>query len=274
MTDSNDLATLNNSSDSEEERKAKKKAARERRKVREMNRAVPKLPRNKLVILKNSEKDGGWYENWEYPKNRSLGCLPHPFRLIASGSVGRGKTLTIKNLILQHQSGKKKFKKLYICTCSLDSTEYLDMEPTGLMTTLPEPDMFDGSEKCCLVIDDYETEASNKAELRKMATLFRYTSTHRNLSIICSYQSFVNIPSIARKCANTFLIYKPRSKLDLTTIANRCGIEKENIKSIFKTVCNGNYDSLMIDHSVGSPAPLRKNVFEKIIMADSDSDDE
>lgn len=269
------MSDRESSSDSEGTKQEKRERRREnaqKRRAKRANRSVPKMPKNKLLVIKNAEKDTGWYESWDYPKKRSIGHLPHPFRLIASGSVGRGKTNTIKNIILQHQSGKRKFKKLYVATCSLDCREYDDMEHSGLMTQLPDPDMFDGSEKCCLVIDDWECEASNKAELRKLATLFRYTSTHRNLSIICSYQSFVNIPSIARKCANYFLIYKPRSRLDLTTIANRCGIDKEDIKEIFNSICNGNYDSLLIDHSVGSPAMLRKNLFQKIEMNESESD--
>ena len=99
-------------SDSEEEKKKKKS--------RQLNRAVPKLG-NRVVVIKNADKDkGNWMERWK-PGTRNIGRIPHPFRLLALGGVGRGKTNTMKNIFLQHQSGNRKFKKLYICCCDVDS---------------------------------------------------------------------------------------------------------------------------------------------------------
>ena len=270
------MSDQENSSDSEGTKAEKREIRREnaqKRRAKKANRAVPKMPKNKLLVIKNAEKDSGnWYESWKTPKNRSLANFPHPYRMIASGSVGRGKTNTIKNIFLSAQSGRKPFKKLYIVTCSLQCSEWDDCEPTQLTTTLPDPDIFDGKTKSLLILDDYEYSRTNKAEERKLATLFRYTSTHRNLSIITSYQVFFSIPSVARKCANIFLLYKPRSKQDLTMIANRIGMEIDDIQEIFKNICNKRFDSLLIDHTPDTPAPLRKNIFQKIEMAGSDSD--
>ena len=86
---------------SDEEKKKKKKKKR-----------IPKLP-NRVVVIKNAEKDsGGWMETWSKPKKRSPGHIIHPFRLLALGGVGRGKTNCLKNVFLRHQSSAKKFKKL------------------------------------------------------------------------------------------------------------------------------------------------------------------
>jgi hypothetical protein len=184
--------------------------------------------------------------------------------MVASGNCGRGKTNTIKNLFLAHQSTHKPFKELHIVTCSINSREWDDCDPTSISEDIPDPEYFTGKKKCCLILDDYEYSKTNKNEIKNLTTLFRFTSTHRNLSIITTYQAFTEIPQIARKCANTFLLYKPRSKLDLGIIANRCGVSADNLKQLFSEVANGPYDSLFIDCTINTPYPIRKNIYEPI----------
>ena len=44
---------------------------------------------DKIHFIENADKDtGGWMEIWD--KGRSLGCIPHSFRLLALGGCGRG----------------------------------------------------------------------------------------------------------------------------------------------------------------------------------------
>ena len=155
----------------------------------------------------------------------------------------------------------------------MDSREWLDLEPTGIMDELPDLSLFDPSEKTCLIIDDFEFEKANKVTARKLSTLFRFVSSHRNLSIMCGYQSWFDCPNIARKCANCYLIYKPNGHLELSNIANRCGMNPDDMHYIFKHICNGIYDSLMVDKTIGTSAPLRKNVFQKIEMDENSDED-
>ena len=249
-------------------KKIRLKEARLLRNAKKYNRAVPKLGQ-KIHIFHNVDKDGGWQE--KYDKNHTnLGRLPHPFRLICSGATGTGKSNTICNIILQHQHGSRKFKKLYVVTCSLQSREWNHMDPEMLMTSLPDPDIFDGKEKCVLCIDDFEMSKINTEEMRKLSTLFRFSSTHRNLSIICSYQNFFEIPQIAKKCANCFLLYKPTSRMDISLIANRIDMDADDLRSIFSTVCSGTYDSLLVNQIPNAPHKLCKNLFEVIEMENDD----
>jgi len=244
---------------------SKKLIKREQRKVsqaKRYNRKVPKLP-NRVVVFKNADKDGNWYEKYD-KKHKNIWRLPHPFRLVASGSCGRGKTNTCKRVFLEHQTGKKKFKKLYVVTCSLQAREWLNTDPEAIMTELPDPDIFDGKEKTLLILDDYEFNKSNREQERRLTTLFRFSSTHRNLSIICSYQIFAGVPTVARKCANVFVLYKPNNRLDISLIANRCDLNKEDLQHIFENICNGTYDFLLVDQIPNSPWPLRKNMNEPI----------
>jgi hypothetical protein len=243
----------------------------ERPKRKKKKKKIPKMP-NKLVVIKNMDKDeGNWMESWRKPKNRKPAHIPHPFRLLALGVPGRGKTNILKNLLLQHQSRGKKFQKLFIVCCDDSSKEWLDCEPTEIMDELPDPSEFDGNDKIMLVIDDYEHERSNRDEKRKLSTLMRHVSTHKNVSVCVGYQSFFDCPSICRKTANVFLLYRPVSKLELTLIANRVGLHKDKLKELFKTKCSGDYDFVTVDRTIGSPYPLRKNLFE-VLDEDSDSD--
>ena len=140
---------------------------------------------NKVVVLKNIDKDvGNWVESWDYPKTRSPGCIIHPFRILALGNVSRGKTNSLKNIFLKHQSSAKKFKHLYVITCSLDSQEWADCEPDMILDEIPPLDMFDGAEKTMVVLDDYEFAASNKEQSKRLATLCRFISSHRNVSVM------------------------------------------------------------------------------------------
>jgi hypothetical protein len=232
---------------------------------------IPKIG-NKLIVIKNADKDSkNWQENWRTPKNRQPAHIPHPFRLLSLGIPGRGKTNMIKNVFLQHQSNSKPFKKLYVVCCDLDSQEYNDLEPTEVMIELPDPDEFDGEDKTMLIIDDYNHEKTSTDEKRKLSTLMRYVSTHKNVSVAVGYQNFFSCPGICRKTANIFMIYKPNSKLELTTIANRVGLNKDKLKNLFRTVCSGDYDNVTIDKTIGSPYPLRKNLYE-VLDYNSDSD--
>jgi hypothetical protein len=231
---------------------------------------IPKLP-DKLIVIKNVEKDGGWMEAWT--KGRSPGHIIHPFKLLALGGTGRGKTNSLKNIFLKHQSSKKPFQNLYIITCSEESSEWLDCEPTDLFTDIPDLEIFDGSEKTCVIIDDFETLKLSKDQYRKLATLMRYVCTHRNVSCMLSYQSFFDLAPICRKVANCFMIYKSTGRQEQDTIANRVNIDQKKMKMLFKEHITGQYDHLFVDKTVGTPYPLRKNIYEVLDVSDSDSDD-
>ena len=242
------------------------------KKPRRKKKRVPKIP-NELIKIKNSDKDtGNWMETWDEPANRSPGCLPHSFRLVCLGGVGRGKTNAMKQLFLQHQSTARKFKKLYIITCDAQSTEWLDCEPDAIMTEMPDPYMFDTGEKTCLILDDYEMQRMDSDSTRKLATLFRFISSPKSVSIMASYQSFFCLVPICRKVANCFIIYKPTSKAELTVIANRVGLDAHDLKQMFKQFCTEYYDFIMIDMTKNTPYPIRKNIYQSISYA-SDSED-
>jgi len=233
---------------------------------------IPSLP-NKLIVIKNADKDSGnWKESWDYPKKRSPGHIVHPFRLLALGGVGRGKTNCLKQIFLKHQSSSKKFKKLYIITCDVSSQEWVDCDPDIITDEMLDLDMFDPREKTCVVIDDFEWIKCTKEQQKQLSTLMRFISSHRNVSVLLSFQSFFDCPQIARKCSNCFMIYKPNSRQEITNIENRCGLQKGELLHLFKTVCKGTYDHVFIDLTIGTPYRLRKNIYDVLKYKDSDDD--
>ena len=252
---------MSSGSESEEERKPRK----------QKRKPIPKLP-EKVVVIRNADKDTGWMENWDYPKNRSPGHIPHSFRLLALGGVGRGKSNMMKQLFLKHQSSGRKFKKLYIVTCDLSSHEWDDCEPTQIFDRMPDIELFDSGDKTMILIDDYEFQSCGKQEMQRLTTLFRMISSHKNVSVMASYQSFFHTPSICRKTANVFMIYKPTSKNELQTISNRVGVTYEDLKYLFKHHANDYYDHIMIDMTKKSPYFIRKNIYTVLQLQESDSD--
>jgi hypothetical protein len=227
---------------------------------------------NKVVVIKNADKDvGNWSESWDYPKNRSPGHIPHSFRLLALGAPGRGKTNYLKNIFLKHQSSGKKFQRLIVVTCDTSSQEWLDCEPDIFTDKLPEISMFSDSIKTCLIIDDYEFEKCGSYEMKKLTTLFRMISSHKSVSIMASYQSFFHTPTICRKTANCFILYRPTSDNELQTISNRVGIKYKDLRHMFKKYCSNYYDMLFIDLTKDTPYCIRRNIYD-VISYDSDSD--
>ena len=220
-----------------------------------------------LYVIKNADKSG-WYEKNE--PGQSLGYLPHPFRVLALGSVGRGKTNTLKNMFLKHQASPRQFQMLYVSCCDLESQEWLDCQPTLVTDQLLEPSDFDDRYKTLYVIDDYEFSKMSKDDQKKLSTLMRYVSSHKNVSIMLSFQSFFDCPPIARKCANAFVLYEPNSKAEISHIENRVGLDKGDLKKLFK-LCTGPFDSIMIDRTINTQHPIRKNVYQPIVLEGQES---
>jgi len=227
---------------------------------------------DKIHYIKNIDKDGGWMEGWT--KNRSLANFPNSSRLLFCGTSGCGKTLTMKNCFLATQASDKPFKKLYIICpdAEAEENEWDDAEPDEIFDYVPELEMFDTKDKKLLIIDDFEFKKMSPENEKRLTTLFRYTSTHKNLTIFCSYQSFFSTPILIRKLCNIYIIYKPKAKNELKTISNRVGVDYDFLKNCFRKYATKLHDSITIDLTNDTPAKIRKNLFE-VIDYHSDSED-
>jgi hypothetical protein len=235
-------------SDSEEDKKKKKS------KPLKINGKLP----DSIIRIKNVDKV--FHEKWE--QGRNLCDFPHPFRAVILGQVGMGKSTLAKNIFLRSQAGKYPFQELIVIHGSSETKEWDEMEPTMILNSIPEPDdLVINNKKACIIIDDFEFAKLPKQQLSNLSSLFRFVSSHHNFSIILCYQSFFDVPTIIKKCANIFIIYRPNDLDELTTIGRRVGLKKEVIIEVFNTIMNDKRDTLLVDMTEDSPCKYRKNLF-------------
>ena len=176
---------------------------------------------------------------------------------------------------------KPRFAEVYVCHEDAGSTrDYDDLDPTAMMPEVPGLDFFnalpDRDEetgkriKRAIICDDLEMTHSNKSRAKNLAILFRYASSHKSLTIYLAHQSAFDLPPIVKKMANVYILWRCRSRSELSTIENRVGLEKGELKQLFDTVATQARDSLTVDLTEGSPARLRLNVFTPLEFIDDD----
>lgn len=221
------------------------------------------LPR-KILALKNIDKMD--HESWDEKHRKNICNFPSPFRCALIGDAGKGKTTLVKNILL---NARPLYDRVFLIHPDIDVTkEYADIEPTECMQHIPPISYFsdvidpDEHKKNICIIDDVEFSGKNKEELHNLGLLVRYLSTHRNMSVIFSHQSWFDVPPIVKKMSNVFIIYRPRSLDELSRIENRCGVDKGLFRYIFDNIATGYRDNICYDLTENSPAKLRKNLFD------------
>ena len=214
-----------------------------------------KLP-NKLLLLPNPDKK----HNEKWFKGRALGNIPCPFRGIIAATVDSGKTTVIKNLLLY---ADPLYDRLVIVCCDKSTKDYEDLEPHLVTDQLPTVESFDPDYKNCLIIDDFR--AKNVADKNRLDRLFGYASSHRRTTVIMAVQDLFAIwtPTIQRM-SDLFVLWQTHDDNQFRMICNRVGMKENTVNDIFSELDFGQKDSLMIDKTAHTPAPLRKNIFDKI----------
>ena len=224
---------------------------------------------NEIIPLPNKDKDG--FKDVWYP-GRNFGNLLHPFKLVTAGPPNSGKTTAIVNIFLRIQLSDKPFENLIVI--QPDTSHEFDMlDPTVILSDFPAPeDLVTGADdemvKTAVIIDDFDLTKLTKTQMANVSKLFRYLSSHNNISVFCSYQDFYSIPVIIRKCATHFLIYKPRNADELTTIGKRIGLKKDVIHNIFDREIKKKQDCLLIDLTCPDEFFIRRNIFQPLNVDD------
>ena len=215
-----------------------------------------KLP-NKLIAISNSDKN--FHERWK--KSRNLLNFPHPFRAVLMGPPNKGKSTTIKNLILRSSPA---FKEIFCIHCDADYTSEWDDIGVKMLKEIPSPDQWEGKVKTLVILDDVEFKSLSKIQKANLDRLVGFVSTHKNISVCITSQDVFNIPAIVRRCSNLWVLWKSNDIISMSSVAGKSGMILEEFKSIFDNLITEDRDSLWIDNTSGSPAPLRKNGYEII----------
>lgn len=220
-----------------------------------------RLPQ-KLIHIKN--KDKVFHEQWK--KGDDMLNFPHPFRILlaSGGKPNLRKTNTLKNIVIRQDPP---FKKIYLLHCGGKNTKEYDDFNVDLLDAVPEPfdeDLFNPNVKTLLILEDLNFIRFKRQEIVRLDRIYGYTSTHQNVSIMCTAQGFFAIPPLIRKMSNIVIVWRTADLDSLERIRRRVDMIKDDWVYIMENFLLEKYDSLWIDNTKNSPYPLRKNGFEII----------
>jgi hypothetical protein len=240
---------INDGEDSDDDHKKRRK--------RHRNIEVD-LP-DRILVFENPDKV--FHE--EYIEGQKCIRFPLPFRACVIGQVNSGKSLIGTNILLMRQCSKPKFEEVYVVHGCQTSHEYDDIEPTEIMNEIPDYKEFDPVIPKLLIIDDYDFTNIDKNSLTKLSELFRFGSTHCNISIILLHQSWFRVPKIVKDMCNVFIIYKPHDDDELHTIGRRVGLSKDRVEKLFENIHHIK-DSILINLIPKAPYKYALNLFTPI----------
>ena len=211
----------------------------------------------KLIRIPNRDKT--FHEAW-YP-GRNLLNIPHPFRAILAGPPNRGKSTICKNLLLR---ADPPFEQVIVVHYDLETKEYDDLkgEHFFLLNTIPNVSEFSGKKKTFIILDDLPIKQLKKDQQILLNRLYGYMSTHKNISICLCSQDAYEIPVLVRRSSNLWVLWKGVDHISLKQLSKRGGCE--NLMDLMKRYLHISYDSLWLDSSPNSPAPIRVNGYKII----------
>ena len=225
------------------------------------------MNRNKIIAFKN--KDKGFQENWS--KKKDLLDIPWAFRAVFCGPPSSGKSTIVKNIILKSRPMYKKVKIVHYGgedTMDYDEIDGVEVVP---LSALPDPTEINPTkEKMLLVLEDVPLSSLNREQKQKIDRLYGFSSSHRGVSVITCAQDAFDVPVGARRSSNIFVLWKQPDLSALQTMASRTGYTAREFRNLFK-LCKNKHDSIMIDMTEHSPAPLRFNCYNPILMKDDGS---
>ena len=213
---------------------------------------------NKIIILPNADKK--WHESWT--PDRDLLNIPHPCRVLCMGPPNVGKSTLAKNILLK---ADPPYQELYVIHCDPEFTqEYDDLGDFKMLEKVPEPAFWRGAVKTLVILDDLEFKAMGKKERKHLDRLFGYVSTHKNISVILCAQEAFSVPTVCRRMANVWVLWRQKDTDSLNAIGRKIGLSVRYMRLLFDRLLTEPRDFIMVDGTPRSPAPYRKNAYQKI----------
>ncbi len=221
-----------------------------------------RLPQE-LIYIPNADKK--FHEKWE--DGDDLLDFPHPVRILlaSGGKPNLRKTNSLKNIICRQSPP---FEKIYLIHCGGKITKEYEDFNVELLDEIPDPydeEIFDPEKKTLLILEDLNfKDGFSRIQRKKIDRIYGYTSTHQNLSIMTTSQGFFAIPHMVRLMSNVLVLWRSADLDSMETIRRRVDLKKEDWYYILDNFLKKPYDSLWIDNTKNSPAPLRLNGYQII----------
>ena len=126
---------------------------------------------------------------------------------------------------------------------------------------------FDPDEVNLLILDDFRMTNFDACEQLGLERILSFGRTHHNVSVmILSQAPFSQINKGLRDTISITHIFPSNMDTDtLTTLGRRVGLRKAHIDTVLKYV-EAQYDCITFDFTPLSPAPIRRNLWEKIVI--------
>lgn len=200
-----------------------------------------------------------------------------PFRLLATGGPGCGKTSSILNIIRASAQVGGPVTKVIVIHLDENTREFDALRPDKVIglaelkapggeDLIPSIKDFDNSQRNLVIIEELDMGALPKAVHSKLLSLFRFASSHGNMSLCFGYQSFCHTPKEVRDCVDSYILFRSSNRADWPLLAQRVGIPTDQFIELLQHHLVAKYDSLSVwkDRPVESPFALRINLFGPI----------
>ena len=211
--------------------------------------------KNKLFIMPNEDKI------WHEQASDNLCSFPHPFRICFIAPPNAGKSLILKNILIQTQPP---FEAIYLVHNDKDSAEYNNIDLTYFDDKIPSIDEFDSTKKNLLIIEDIDFKNMKKTDKSILDRHMGCNSTHKNISIMLTAQDGFNVPPSIRRMCSVLCLWKGHDLTALAIMSSRFGIKAKDLKYFFEKVATGKHDFIVIDTHREGKLRIRKNLIEPV----------
>lgn len=192
----------------------------------------------------------GWYEG------RRITNFPSSTVFIFTGNRSTGKTSTIKNLIIRQDP---EFEEVYIMSRDPECKEYEDVLQSSrafILEDLEQLEKADRQTKKLVILEDLSFMNMKMDERDKMHGLVTHMVSHRNTSVMITCHDYMALDPLYRRMADVTVIFKQNDPTLVELTLRKAKFPKRLAERYLPL---GQYDSLWVDDTPGSPAPYRLN---------------
>lgn len=200
--------------------------------------------------IKNADKQNmeGWYEG------RRITNFPSSTVFILTGNRSTGKTSTIKNLIIRQDP---EFEEVFIKSRDPECKEYEDMlrsKHVHILEDLEQLRSAPRQTKKLVILEDLSFMGMSVKEKDEMHGLVTHMVSHRNTSVMITCHDYMALDPLYRRMADVTVIFKQNDPTLVELTLRKAKFPKRLAERYLPL---GQYDSLWVDETPGSPAPYR-----------------